>query len=102
MAAAVRSAATPGSYGGGGWFSPASVHLAAYLPLHTLDFGVGLSLIGSATLALVMATGVARIEGTFFLVCGSVIVTPLVSGTWPFASCAMELMAGPAPGFESL
>ena len=44
-------------------------------------FGVYWSLIGRATLALVIATGVARIDGTFFLVCGSWIVTPLVSGT---------------------
>ena len=29
---------------------------------------------------MVIAIGVARIAGTVFLVCGSVIVTPLVSG----------------------
>src|SRR3954453_18093523 len=74
--------------------TPALVHKETYFPLQTLDFGVYWSLIGFATLLLVMATGVARIEGTFLWVCGSVTVTPLVSGTWPLASEAIALMAG--------
>ncbi len=76
--------------------------MATYAPVHTVFFGVYWSLIGWATLALVTAIGVARRAGTCFLVSGSVIVTPLVSGTWPVTSCAIALIAGSASSLDGL
>src|SRR3954451_768306 len=84
------------------YLTPAAVHLATYVPVHNELFGVSWSLIGWATLALVIAIGVASRAGTGFLVCGSVIVTPPVSGTWPLASWAIALMAGSASSLDGL
>ena len=69
--------------------------------MQTELLGVYLSLIGSATLDLVMTVGVDRIDGTAFLVTGSVTV-PFVVGVWPLTSCAIALMAGSASADDGL
>ena len=63
--------------------------------MQTVFFGVYLSLIGSRHVLMVIGIGVARKDGTFFLVCGSTTVTPWVSGTWPLTSWAIAFAAGP-------